>query len=175
MLGRRKVIGLFSSDKGAQENVLTGFVVVLGYKFYWWINPVGVVALAFYNISNWGKTVLENAVSLVGQSGPPEGNKDNASFQRNRCVKDIRSWKLDKKVGTSNDIINLINEETFSKDDQTPEIVDNEEISINYVISGKRWNIKEIVMDDIFAYTAALDIYEEIEDHEPRSIYERSY
>ncbi|KAL8103040.1 hypothetical protein AgCh_027539 [Apium graveolens] len=47
-------------------------VVVLGYKFYWWIDPVGAVALAFYNISNWGKTVLENAVSQVGQSGPPE-------------------------------------------------------------------------------------------------------
>jgi len=66
----------------------------------------------------------------------------------------------------------LITEETSSKDDQTPEIVDNEEISINYVISGKRWNRKEIVMDDIFAYAAALDISEEIEDHEPRSIYE---
>ncbi|KAL8092902.1 hypothetical protein AgCh_034960 [Apium graveolens] len=82
------VIGLFSSDKGAQENVLTGFgmdhyfdvvtnvagliVVVLGYKFYSCIDRVGVVALAIYNISNWGKTVLENAVSLVGESAPPE-------------------------------------------------------------------------------------------------------
>lgn len=42
-------------------NVVGLIVVVLGYKFYWWINPVGAVALAFYNISNWGKTVLENA------------------------------------------------------------------------------------------------------------------
>ena len=65
----------------------------------------------------------------------------------------------------------MITEETSSKDDQTPEIVDNEEISINYIISGKRWNRKEIAIDDIFAYAAALDIIEEIEDHEPRSIY----
>ena len=66
----------------------------------------------------------------------------------------------------------MITEETSSKDDQTPEIEDNEEISINYIISGKRWNRKEIVMDEIFAYAAALDISEEIEDHEPRSIHE---
>ena len=66
----------------------------------------------------------------------------------------------------------MIIEETSSKDDQTPEIEDNEEISINYIISGKRWNRKEIVMDEIFAYAAALDISEEIEDHELRSINE---
>ncbi|KAL3675739.1 hypothetical protein R1sor_025687 [Riccia sorocarpa] len=39
--------------------------------FYWWIDPVGAIFLALYTIINWGKTVLENAMSLVGQSAPP--------------------------------------------------------------------------------------------------------
>ncbi|KAL3678818.1 hypothetical protein R1sor_021774 [Riccia sorocarpa] len=39
--------------------------------FYWWIDPVGAIFLALYTIINWGKTVLENAISLVGQSAPP--------------------------------------------------------------------------------------------------------
>ncbi|KAG5556014.1 hypothetical protein RHGRI_006598 [Rhododendron griersonianum] len=41
-------------------------------KFYWWIDPVGAIILAVYTIANWSGTVLENAVSLVGQSAPPE-------------------------------------------------------------------------------------------------------
>ncbi|KAL2320879.1 hypothetical protein Fmac_029848 [Flemingia macrophylla] len=52
---------------------LVGLVAaVLGDKFSWWIDPVGAILLALYTISNWSKTVLENAVSLVGQSAPPE-------------------------------------------------------------------------------------------------------
>jgi len=34
---------------------------VLGNRFYWWIDPVGAIALAIYTISNWSGTVLENA------------------------------------------------------------------------------------------------------------------
>ncbi|KAJ4972579.1 hypothetical protein NE237_005753 [Protea cynaroides] len=53
-------------------NVVGLVAAVLGDKFYWWIDPVGAIILAIYTISNWSKTVLKNAVSLVGQSGPPE-------------------------------------------------------------------------------------------------------
>lgn len=45
---------------------------VLGNRFYWWIDPVGAIILAIYTILNWSGTVFENAVSLVGQSAPPE-------------------------------------------------------------------------------------------------------
>ncbi|CAL9026057.1 unnamed protein product [Prunus brigantina] len=52
---------------------LVGLVAaVLGDIFCWWIDPVGAIILAFYTISNWSGTVLENAVSLVGQSAPPQ-------------------------------------------------------------------------------------------------------
>ena len=48
---------------------------------------------------------------------------------------------------------------------------DNNEISINYVLSGKRWNRKHVNMDDIFAYEVALELMDN-EDYEPTSIYE---
>eukprot|EP00257_Ricinus_communis_P010449 XP_002530365.2 metal tolerance protein 4 [Ricinus communis] len=53
-------------------NVIGLVAAVLGDKFYWWIDPAGALLLAVYTISNWSGTVLENAVSLVGQSAPPE-------------------------------------------------------------------------------------------------------
>ncbi|XP_048138665.1 metal tolerance protein 4-like [Rhodamnia argentea] len=53
-------------------NVVGLVAAVLGDKFFWWIDPFGAVVLAVYTISNWSGTVLENAVSLVGQSAPPE-------------------------------------------------------------------------------------------------------
>ncbi|KAL2650218.1 hypothetical protein R1flu_018346 [Riccia fluitans] len=45
---------------------------LVAHHFHWWIDPVGAIFLAFYTIINWGKTVLENAMSLVGQAAPPE-------------------------------------------------------------------------------------------------------
>ncbi|KAK1363790.1 Metal tolerance protein 4 [Heracleum sosnowskyi] len=53
-------------------NVVGLVAAILGDKFYWWIDPAGAIILAFYTISNWGGTVLENAISLVGQSPLPE-------------------------------------------------------------------------------------------------------
>jgi cation diffusion facilitator family transporter len=43
---------------------------LLGDYFFWWIDPAGAIFLAFYTIFNWGKTLLENALSLVGQAAP---------------------------------------------------------------------------------------------------------
>ncbi|XVE96140.1 hypothetical protein REPUB_Repub02eG0195800 [Reevesia pubescens] len=53
-------------------NLVGLIAAVLGDKFYWWIDPAGAIILAIYTIANWSGTVLENAVSLVGQSAPPE-------------------------------------------------------------------------------------------------------
>ncbi|KAI3995566.1 hypothetical protein MKX01_023311 [Papaver californicum] len=53
-------------------NIVGLVAAVLGDKFYWWIDPVGALVLAIYTITNWSRTVMENAVSLVGQSAPPE-------------------------------------------------------------------------------------------------------
>ncbi|CAN6465270.1 unnamed protein product [Victoria cruziana] len=53
-------------------NIVGLSAATLGDEFYWWIDPIGAIFLAVYTISNWSKTVLENAASLVGQSAPPE-------------------------------------------------------------------------------------------------------
>ncbi|RZC83255.1 hypothetical protein C5167_046043 [Papaver somniferum] len=53
-------------------NIVGLVAAVLGDKFYWWIDPVGALILAIHTITNWSRTVMENAVSLVGQTAPPE-------------------------------------------------------------------------------------------------------
>ncbi|XP_021728855.1 metal tolerance protein 4-like [Chenopodium quinoa] len=53
-------------------NVVGLVAAILGDKFYWWIDPAGAILLAIYTIANWSGTVLENAVSLIGQTAPPE-------------------------------------------------------------------------------------------------------
>src|SRR5690606_28378664 len=50
--------------------------------------------------------------------------------------------------------------------------IDNNESSINYVMSGLQWNINDIDGNDIFAYQVALELMDENEDLEPTSIYE---
>jgi divalent metal cation (Fe/Co/Zn/Cd) transporter len=45
---------------------------LLSNQYYWWIDKVGAMVLALYTITNWGKSVIENAASLVGQAAPPE-------------------------------------------------------------------------------------------------------
>ena len=41
---------------------------------------------------------------------------------------------------------------------------DNNEISINYIMIGKRWNRTDVVVDNIFAYNFANNIIHENED-----------
>ncbi|GLT70651.1 hypothetical protein SLA2020_427150 [Shorea laevis] len=53
-------------------NVVGLVAAVLGDQFYWWIDPAGAIVLALYTIINWSGTVMENAISLVGQSAPPD-------------------------------------------------------------------------------------------------------
>ncbi|KAG5517669.1 hypothetical protein RHGRI_038155 [Rhododendron griersonianum] len=53
-------------------NIVGLVAAILGDMVFWWIDPAGAIVLAFYTIANWSGTVFENAVSLVGQSAPPE-------------------------------------------------------------------------------------------------------
>nr|GLL36518.1 metal tolerance protein 4-like isoform X1 [Ipomoea trifida] len=69
-----KIVRAYADDHyfDVVTNVVGLVAAVLGDRFYWWIDPTGAIALALYTIINWSGTVLENAVSLVGQSAPPE-------------------------------------------------------------------------------------------------------
>lgn len=42
-------------------NVVGLVAAILGDKIFWWIDPVGAIALAIYTILNWSGTVWENA------------------------------------------------------------------------------------------------------------------
>ncbi|EEF30737.1 cation efflux protein/ zinc transporter, putative [Ricinus communis] len=71
---RNDIVRAYAKDH--YFDVITNVVglasAVFGDKFYWWIDPVGAIFLAVYTITNWSATVMENAVSLVGQSAPPQ-------------------------------------------------------------------------------------------------------
>ncbi|KAG8371739.1 hypothetical protein BUALT_Bualt13G0119400 [Buddleja alternifolia] len=69
-----KIVRAYAKDHyfDVVTNVVGLVAAVLGDKFFWWIDPAGAIILAIYTILNWSGTVLENAVSLVGQSAPPE-------------------------------------------------------------------------------------------------------
>ncbi|KAL1565725.1 Metal tolerance protein 4 [Salvia divinorum] len=69
-----KIVRAYAEDHyfDVVTNVVGLVSAVLGDMFVWWIDPAGALALAIYTITNWSGTVLENAVSLVGQSAPPE-------------------------------------------------------------------------------------------------------
>ncbi|ONK75043.1 uncharacterized protein A4U43_C03F12730 [Asparagus officinalis] len=69
-----KIVHAYAKDHyfDVVTNAVGLLAAVLGDKFYWWIDPAGAIALAIYTIANWSGTVWENAVSLVGQSAPPD-------------------------------------------------------------------------------------------------------
>ncbi|KAH9605785.1 hypothetical protein KSS87_004663 [Heliosperma pusillum] len=69
-----KIVRAYAKDHyfDVVTNLVGLIAAVLGNKFYWWIDPVGAIILAIYTITNWSGTVLENAVSLVGQAAPPD-------------------------------------------------------------------------------------------------------
>ncbi|KAI0523251.1 hypothetical protein KFK09_005645 [Dendrobium nobile] len=69
-----KIVRAYAKDHyfDVVTNVVGLAAAILGDKYYWWIDPSGAIVLALYTITNWSKTVWENAVSLVGQSAPPD-------------------------------------------------------------------------------------------------------
>jgi len=65
----------------------------------------------------------------------------------------------------------ITNDKTTKKV-QITENNENEEISISYVSTRKRWNRNNIVVDNIFAYNVAIEIMQQGEDVEPKSVNE---
>ncbi|KAG7557098.1 Reverse transcriptase RNA-dependent DNA polymerase [Arabidopsis suecica] len=61
------------------------------------------------------------------------------------------------------------NREIWDANPHGPEGIDDNEISINYIMSKIKWNRKDVDIDEIFAYKVALEMNE---DHEPTSILE---
>ncbi|XP_020209937.1 metal tolerance protein 4, partial [Cajanus cajan] len=58
-----KIVRAYADDHhfDVVTNVVGLVAAVLGDKYYWWIDPIGAILLAIYTISNWSRTVMENA------------------------------------------------------------------------------------------------------------------
>jgi len=77
---------------------------------------------------------------------------------------------VDQSVPNMKEPSDIIDISVPEETDQVPEIHENQEISINYVTNGIQWNRHEVNVDDIFAYNIALNVINDNEDRDPRSI-----
>ena len=68
-----------------------------------------------------------------------------------------------EKVEIPKDSFDIING-SVSKEPQVPEIVKNDEISINYVMNHIIWNQNEVNIDETFTYNIAMNTMNDNED-----------
>ncbi|KAK9170349.1 hypothetical protein Syun_002489 [Stephania yunnanensis] len=104
--------------------------------------------------------------------GRPVGSKDTIPRKRKTGVKINTNQNTPEKAQESFD--KGLSEQVDSDEEQLPlekeEKDENNEISINYLNSGKIWDRNEIVHDDIFAFNVSFEICENDDDPEPRSV-----
>jgi len=98
------------------------------------------------NISNKSQTRLKR--------GRPVGSKDKNPR--------VRKWEkrqdgLTEGVKVPKDSFDIINDSVL-EEPQVPEIVENYEISINYVMNHKIWNRNKVNIDKVFAYNVAKEM-----------------
>ena len=70
---------------------------------------------------------------------------------------------LIEKVEISKDSLDLING-SVPKEPQIPEIVENDEISINYIMNHIIWNQNEVNIDKTFTYNIAMNAMNDNKD-----------
>ncbi|KAL0335212.1 UNVERIFIED_CONTAM: Copia protein [Sesamum radiatum] len=102
--------------------------------------------------------------------GRPLGSKDANPRKRKEHIVSINH---DANVTTSNVSEDKIPEVILSEDPKRNEqdIDDSYEMSINYAHSSLGWYRKEIIMNDIFAYSVAVEIMNE-DDNDPQTMEE---
>jgi hypothetical protein len=113
----------------------------------------------------------------IGQSSV--ANETETRLKRGRLI-GSKDKIPQKRKGSKNTDGRTENEETpeesidiiIPKVNQVPESCENEEISINYVTNEIRWKRNEINIDDNFAFNAAINVINDKEDHDPKSINE---
>ena len=103
--------------------------------------------------------------------GRPVGSKDKNPHKRKGAKSDdAQIDKIQSPEETLEETCDMNNK--TPEEEPVPENVETEEISINYVVTGKKWNRNDTVVDENFAYNVALDIMMEDEDLEPKSVEE---
>jgi len=71
---------------------------------------------------------------------------------------------LNKKVELPKDSFDIIND-LVPKEPQLPKSVQNDEISINYVMNHITWNQNEVNIDETFTYNITMNVMNYNEDH----------
>ena len=102
--------------------------------------------------------------------GRPVGSKDKNPRKRKE-VNNIPVEK-DKDIVKTHAVVQNSDIVLTLEDVQIPENCENDEISINYVFTGEKWDRNKTIVNEIFAYNVALDIMHESKDLEPRSVEE---
>ncbi|KAJ9539329.1 hypothetical protein OSB04_032062 [Centaurea solstitialis] len=113
----------------------------------------------------------------------PEGQNDMSNESRARLKRGRPLGSKDKnprkKKGANNQNGHIeVNETPSESPEETldmlvpeePQVPENEKISINYNMSRKVWNRDKTDVDDTFAYNVALNVMENEEDQEPKSV-----
>ena len=95
--------------------------------------------------------------------GKPIGSKDK-NPQKRKGINDQDDHELKEISQDETQVITHNDEEV-----QTSE---NNEISMNYVSTRKLWNRNNVVIDNIFVYIVAIEIMQQDEDFEPKSVHE---
>ncbi|GKE92182.1 putative copia-like polyprotein, partial [Tanacetum coccineum] len=107
---------------------------------------------------------IANESKACLKRGRPIGSKDkNHRKKMGACNQDGQVEVKETLEGSSIRTLDMMVQ-------KEPWVSENEEISINYVMSRKIWNLNEIDVDDTFAYNVALEVMENDEDHEPKSV-----
>jgi len=113
---------------------------------------------------------IANGSNTRLKRGRPIGSKDKIPRKRKGATKLDDNGQVEE-TSTMNDKEGISNE-ISPEEIQVPDNETNNEISINYIDTGKIWNRCETIVDSIFAYNIALDVVNENEDHEPQSVEE---
>ena len=90
------------------------------------------------------------------------GSKDKNS--RKRKVINSRNDLIDNR-NIQEEVLDITNGKNVEETQ-----LDNNKVSINYVMTGKRWNRTVLVVDNIFAYNVAHNIIHWNKDFEPKFV-----
>ena len=117
----------------------------------------------------------------VQEGQPSTANESKATIKRGSPLgsKDKNPRKRKGAKNQDGQIEEIISQEKSSEENedvtQEEKKVPNsseDEISLNYVTSGKFWNRDKVIIDDGFTYNLALEVMDKNEDQEPHSIEE---
>ncbi|GAA0144809.1 hypothetical protein LIER_05156 [Lithospermum erythrorhizon] len=129
-------------------------------------------------IQNPNKNDVARTSKADVRRGRPIGFKDKNPRKRKIEKVDMNASAPEKVHNNNNDVIvgkYALEKEHDNENETSENKIENEndfEISINYVCTGKLWNWKSKDIDDIFAFSIACEIMNEIDDPDPRSVIE---